>query len=74
MNFKPLGEILDDSIFQCYTHKHISKKYAGVVQLVERLLAKEKVVGSSPIARSSICKQHLILLLATVLSGDVAKW
>ncbi len=26
--------------------------YAGVVQLVERLLAKEKVVGSSPIARS----------------------
>ena len=25
---------------------------AGVVQLVERLLAKEKVVGSSPIARS----------------------
>ncbi len=35
---------------------------AGVVQLVERLLAKEKVVGSSPIARS-FC-QH----------GDVAKW
>ena len=28
--------------------------YAGVVQLVERLLAKEKVVGSSPIARSRI--------------------
>ena len=27
-------------------------EYAGVVQLVERLLAKEKVVGSSPIARS----------------------
>jgi hypothetical protein len=27
-------------------------KQAGVVQLVERLLAKEKVVGSSPIARS----------------------
>jgi hypothetical protein len=26
--------------------------FAGVVQLVERLLAKEKVVGSSPIARS----------------------
>ena len=25
---------------------------AGVVQLVERLLAKEKVMGSSPIARS----------------------
>jgi hypothetical protein len=28
---------------------------AGVVQLVERLLAKEKVVGSNPIARFSIC-------------------
>ena len=27
---------------------------AGVVQLVERLLAKEKVVGSNPIARSGI--------------------
>jgi hypothetical protein len=27
-------------------------KIAGVVQLVERLLAKEKVVGSNPIARS----------------------
>ena len=27
---------------------------AGVVQLVERLLAKEKVVGSSPIARSGV--------------------
>jgi|YNPMSStandDraft_1061717.scaffolds.fasta_scaffold00146_3 hypothetical protein len=35
---------------------------AGVVQLVERLLAKEKVVGSSPIARSFYP------------SGDVAKW
>jgi hypothetical protein len=27
-------------------------RYAGVVQLVEHLLAKEKVVGPSPIARS----------------------
>ena len=27
---------------------------AGVVQLVERLLAKEKVVGSNPIARFSV--------------------
>jgi hypothetical protein len=27
---------------------------AGVVQLVERLLAKEKVVGSNPIARSQL--------------------
>ena len=31
--------------------------YAGVVQLVERLLAKEKVVGSSPIARSEIKRE-----------------
>ena len=31
---------------------------AGVVQLVERLLAKEKVVGSSPIARSKIISQE----------------
>ena len=29
-----------------------SFRYAGVVQLVECLLAKEKVVGSNPIARS----------------------
>ena len=28
-------------------------KFAGVVQLVEHLLAKQKVVGSRPIARSS---------------------
>ena len=33
-----------------------------MVQLVERLLAKEKVVGSSPIARSIVCH------------GVVAKW
>ena len=31
---------------------------AGVVQLVERLLAKEKVVGSSPIARSEHQRQR----------------
>jgi hypothetical protein len=30
----------------------IKQGFAGVVQLVECLLAKEKVVGSSPIARS----------------------
>ena len=30
----------------------LEKTDAGVVQLVECLLAKEKVVGSSPIARS----------------------
>ena len=35
---------------------------AGVVQLVERLLAKEKVMGSNPIARS------------IYLYGVVAKW
>jgi hypothetical protein len=34
--------------------KVTSGRIAGVVQLVERLLAKEKVVGSSPIARSSL--------------------
>jgi hypothetical protein len=28
-------------------------KIAGIVQLVERLLAKEKVTGSSPVARSN---------------------
>ena len=37
---------------------------AGVVQLVERLLAKEKVVGSSPIARS-----YYQLIVATWPSG-----
>ncbi len=29
-----------------------------MVQLVECLLAKEKVTGSSPVARSKYCKQH----------------
>ena len=58
--------------------------YAGVVQLVERLLAKEKVVGSSPIARSGIetdewrlligMLQSAILILAPGSFGDVAKW
>jgi hypothetical protein len=42
--------------------KTLAVDAAGVVQLVERLLAKEKVVGSNPIARSF----HL--------NGDVAKW
>ncbi len=28
---------------------------AGIVQLVEHLLAKEKVTGSSPVARSQDC-------------------
>ncbi len=42
---------IDDLRTSCYTLKR--NRIAGVVQLVERLLAKEKVVGSSPIARSS---------------------
>jgi hypothetical protein len=41
---------VDDFLEDCYTLPR--RKFAGVVQLVERLLAKEKVVGSSPIARS----------------------
>jgi hypothetical protein len=36
---------------------------AGVVQLVERLLAKEKVVGSSPIARSGVEIEEFGLLI-----------
>ena len=39
-----------------------------MVQLVECLLAKEKVVGSSPIARS------LPPETAVFFTGDVAKW
>ena len=31
-----------------------SENFAGVVQLVEHLLAKQKVVGSRPIARSCL--------------------
>jgi hypothetical protein len=38
-------------------------EHAGIVQLVEHLLAKEKVTGSSPVARSFLC-----------MYGDVAKW
>ena len=44
------------------------KEYAGIVQLVEHLLAKEKVASSSLAARSffyrASCSFH----------GDVAKW
>ena len=32
----------------------LKDNYAGIVQLVERLLAKEKVTGSSPVARSAV--------------------
>jgi hypothetical protein len=43
------------SILALGTSRHDGQALdAGVVQLVERLLAKEKVVGSSPIARSGI--------------------
>ena len=38
--------------FRSFQHIIRAVQKAGVVQLVERLLAKEKVVGSSPIARS----------------------
>jgi hypothetical protein len=40
---------------------------AGVVQLVEHLLAKEKVMGSSPIARS-------FLFLRKVKTHDLVVW
>ena len=30
---------------------HAKRQYAEVAQLVERLLAKEKVAGSNPVAR-----------------------
>ena len=44
------------------------KEFAGIVQLVEHLLAKEKVASSSLAARSffyrAVCPYH----------GDVAKW
>ncbi len=53
---------------------HIKADFAGVVQLVERLLAKEKVVGSSPIARSNTSqaagKKNV---RAALFYGDVAK-
>jgi hypothetical protein len=47
---------VDDQKTSCYTFVRqldMARGNAGVVQLVECLLAKEKVVGSSPIARSS---------------------
>ena len=42
--------------------------YCGRSSAVERLLAKEKVVGSNPIARSGK------ILLEKAFYGDVAKW
>jgi hypothetical protein len=59
---------------------------AGVVQLVERLLAKEKVVGSSPIARSQLRllivdfigkgtdQNHQSAIFKISAHGVVAKW
>ena len=38
----------------------VHEKLAGVVQLVERFLAKEKVVGSTPIARFH--KQKVVII------------
>ena len=38
--------------YACNRDNILPASHAGVVQLVECLLAKEKVVGSSPIARS----------------------
>ena len=34
-------------------------KYAGIAQLVERLLAKEKVAGSNPVSRSFLWPNFL---------------
>jgi hypothetical protein len=61
--------------------KDAGRQYAGVVQVVERLLAKEKVVGSSPIARSGSRQMadgkwftQSDLPSAKLIPGDVAKW
>jgi hypothetical protein len=58
------GKRVDDLNNLCYTNGIQTEKhsFAGVVQLVECLLAKEKVVGSSPIAR-------FVMTLATWPSG-----
>ena len=44
------------------------RECAGIVQLVEHLLAKEKVASSSLAARSFFYKANYLLY------GDVAKW
>ena len=44
---------------------------AGVVQLVEHLLAKEKVTGSSPVTRSQQADGNRC---QPFIFGDVAKW
>ncbi len=47
---------------------------AGVVQLVERLLAKEKVTGSSPVARLNTLAACCTAAGLFYGNGDVAKW
>lgn len=51
---------------------------AGIVQLVEHLLAKEKVTGSSPVARSFLLSGSSNRRLSNRRlhkhPGDVAKW
>jgi hypothetical protein len=44
-------------------------RLAGVVQLVERLLAKEKVMGSNPTARSP--NRLLIVDLSGMVQGEI---
>ncbi len=39
-----------------FFNKEKVKKFAGIVQLVERLLAKQKVEGSNPFSRSTAYK------------------
>ena len=47
-----------------YAYNFETKENAGVVQLVECLLAKEKVVGSSPIARSTPLTRGVFLSIS----------
>jgi hypothetical protein len=47
-----LSSILSLGTYIGHTQRYRDGHLAGLVQLVEHLLAKEKVVGSSPIARS----------------------
>ena len=50
-----LGCELINSVNGNRSLRKVHTDFAGLVQLVEHLLAKEKVVGSSPIARSKDC-------------------
>ena len=53
---------------------------AGIVQLVEHLLAKEKVTGSNPVARSFLQMadgrwlDYIKPFAISWFTGDVAKW